>query len=59
MAWQSLKAWRHIDETPLSLLLMNEPNKLVLQYTRLERLERVEHSSLLGLCVGYGENEVL
>jgi hypothetical protein len=31
-----------------SLYVINEPNKLVLQYTRLERLATDIHSSLLG-----------
>jgi hypothetical protein len=35
------------------------PNKIGLYYTRLERLARVKHYSLLGPFVSYEENEVL
>ncbi len=37
---------------------MNGPNNPVLLYTRLQRLSRDKHSSLLGPFVSYGENEV-
>jgi len=35
------------------------PNKIGLYYTRLERLARDKHYSLLGPFVSYEENEVL
>jgi hypothetical protein len=40
-------------------ITQHEPNKLVLHYTRLERLAGDKHSSLLGPLVSYEENEVL
>jgi hypothetical protein len=37
----------------------NEPNRLMLQYTRLERVPKGKHSSLLGSYVSSKENEVM
>ncbi len=45
-----------IYNTSTSLKLTNWPNKLVLNYTRLEILVRVKHSSLLDEFVSYKEN---
>jgi hypothetical protein len=48
-----------IHNTYFSSYLSNETNKLVLHYTRLQRLDRDKRSSLLGSLVSYKDDEVL
>ena len=49
----------HIHNILFPSKLMNGPSELVLHHTRLERLARDKHSSLLGPYVSFIENEEL
>jgi hypothetical protein len=52
-------AWSSIHSSSFSLQVTDEPNKArVLQYTRMERLEREKHSNLLGPPLSYEEYEM-
>jgi hypothetical protein len=48
-----------IHNTSFPSQLINMPNKLVLYYTKLERLAMYKHSSLSGPFISNEENEVL
>jgi hypothetical protein len=48
-----------VNKVPGPSYLRNEPNKLVLHYTWLERLPGDKHASLLASFVSYKENYVL
>jgi hypothetical protein len=45
----------HIHNTSFSLILTNRSNELVLHYTRLKRLAKDKHSSLLSSFISYEE----
>ncbi len=51
--------WACNHNTSFSLKLTNGPNKICYIYTKLERLDKHKHTSLLGPFVSYKENEEL
>jgi hypothetical protein len=51
--------WDCISNASFCSCLMEVPNKMVLHYTKLQRLARNKHTSLLGPIVSYKENELL
>ncbi len=54
-----IKTWSSSSNTPFSLQLTNQPNKLDHSITQLETLTSDKHSTLLGQFLSYKENEVL